>query len=109
MTTVARTVPARQLRAAPPASLPLRRAVAEALEGRLLMTVVFEEVPYMGGTQLRVTGSAFDDVIAVSQTGSGLLIQDGSESYLMGGDYRSVRIDGGDGNDVITVDPSVTL
>jgi hypothetical protein len=73
------------------------------------MTMVLDVVPYMDGTQLRVTGSMFDDVITVSQTDSGLLVQDGSESYVMGGAYRSIRIEGGDGNDFITVDPSVTI
>ena len=96
-------------RLSPTATRRVRRAVAEALEGRRLMTMVLEDVPYMDGTQLRVTGSAFDDTITVTQTEFGLLVQDGTESHVLARQYRSIRVDGGDGNDVITIDPSVNL
>ena len=88
-------------------------AVAEALEFRRLMAATplgVEEVPYMGGTQLRVTGTAAGDDITVSPAAGGLTVANGAEwSLHVTGDYRSVRIDAGDGNDRVAVDPNLNL
>src|SRR5687767_1488977 len=89
-----------------PASQPF-----ETLEPRRLMAVTLSTVPYMGGTQLRVTGTEEGDQVAVSYNPSlgGLVIADGTSTTVYGGPLNSVRVDALGGNDNVVFDPSVTL
>jgi hypothetical protein len=62
-----------------------------------------------GGVELRVTGTAGDDFIAVSADPGGLRVDDRASGAtgVFAGPYRSVRVDGGDGNDRVEVSETV--
>ena len=63
-----------------------------------------------GGVELRVAGTAGDDAISLSTDASGVVVRDDVVGAAMTftGSYRSVRVDAGDGNDVVLLDPSLT-
>jgi len=93
-----------------------RPILPETLEPRTLMSAVgglsVVDFPLpAGGVELRVTGTDGDDVIGVALTASGVEVRDvnGAAVTVFGGTYRSVRVDGGAGNDAVLVDPSMTL
>ena len=67
------------------------------------------EISAAGGLQLRVTGTGGNDQITVMQSASGLVVSAGGWSGTYARSYKSLLIDGGAGNDIITLDPSVTV
>ena len=86
----------------------------ELLERRVLMAAVgglwVEEFALpAGGVELRVAGTDGDDAVTVAAVEGGLEIQDGvtGESAEFLGTYRSVRVDGGAGNDRVELLESV--
>lgn len=87
-------------------------ACAEPLEPRTLMAaqpLSVVELPVTGGLQLRVTGTAGNDKVTVVQSASGLVVSAGTWSGTYSKAFRSLWIDGGDGNDVISIDPAVSV
>jgi hypothetical protein len=85
----------------------------EPLEARALFAgtpLAVAEVPFLDGTQLQVRGTPAGDTIDVKQAPAGLVVSTGDGwSETFAGEFNSLRIDGGTGNDRITLDPSVTL
>src|SRR3954465_11406459 len=84
----------------------------ETLEARMLMAAQplgVTEASFAGGTQLRVTGTAGNDQITVMQSDTGLVISAGGWSNTFAKSYKRLLIDGGAGNDVITLDPTVNV
>jgi hypothetical protein len=85
----------------------------EGLEARVLMAAQplgVSEVALANGLQLRITGTSAADQITVTQTESGLTVSTASGwSQTFTKNYKSLLIDGAAGNDVITLDPSVTI
>jgi hypothetical protein len=84
----------------------------QQLEGRVLMSgtaLSVAQSPYNGGVQLRINATAGDDQITLRRSQAGLVIGNtGGWSQLVTGSYRNIVINGGEGNDTITIDPSVT-
>jgi len=87
-------------------------STVEALEARTMLAaapVVVTEVAFNGGMQLQVAGSAANDQIRVLRTAAGLVVTSGGQVVgTYAGEYRSIRVAGGAGNDKITVEASVT-
>lgn len=85
----------------------------EPLEGRVLMAgtaLGVSQVSYLGGVQLRITGSSAADQIGVKKSATGLTLSNtGGWSTTVAGSFKGLLIDGGAGNDSITVDATVTL
>ena len=83
------------------------RSIVEALEGRALFAgtpLAVAEAAFMGGTQLRISGTTAADAITVEQTADGLVVGNtGGWSETFTGSYKSVRVDGGAGNDSVTL------
>lgn len=83
----------------------------EQLEGRVLLAgnpLGVEKVSYLGGTQLKITGTAAADAISVGRTSTGVLIKNGVEwSRRISGTFKSLLIDGGAGKDSIRVDGAI--
>ena len=86
----------------------------ELLERRTLMasvgtlSVVEFALP-AGGVELRVAGGDGNDAIEVATSPDGFVVRDdaaGSAATFTGA-YRSVRVDGGAGNDVVVIDAGV--
>lgn len=93
----------------------MRRAtdtVVELLEARTLLSAVpltITEASVWDGTELKISGTAGNDQITVSQTSNGLLLGNtGGWSTCVGGTFANIVIDAGAGNDSVIVDPSVT-
>ena len=87
-------------------------AIGEPLESRRLMSsaTTVTEVPFLGGTQLRVTGTDGDDQINVRfDPGLGFVVTNTADASvtMYGGEVKTVRVDGGAGNDTITMDWTV--
>ncbi len=86
--------------------------VIEALESRMLMSassLSILQVAVQNGMQLKITGSTKNDEIIVSQSADGITVNDvDGRSVTYAGTYKSLLIDGGAGNDTITLDASVT-
>lgn len=83
-----------------------RNIVIEALEARALMSggpLGISETSYLGGTQLRVMGTADGDDITVSPAPGGLLVRNGDWSTVKLGTYKSVRVEAGAGNDAVAI------
>jgi Ca2+-binding RTX toxin-like protein len=87
-------------------------ASMEDLEARMLMAAQplgVAELAVNGGLQLRITGTSGNDQITVVQSASGLVVSSSAGwSQTFSKTYKSLLIDGGAGNDVITLDPTVT-
>ncbi|HEX8916005.1 MAG TPA: C2 family cysteine protease [Humisphaera sp.] len=86
-----------------------RHPLVEPLEGRTLLAGTPLGVAEVDG-QLRITGTAYNDNVAVVQSSAGLTVSTTtgwSQTFTKA--YKSLLIDGGAGNDIITLDPSVTL
>ena len=85
----------------------------ELLEARALFAATplgVAEVPFLGGTQLQLQGTPAGDAIDVRRTSAGLVVTTGDGwSQTFAATFNSLRIDGGAGNDRITLDASVTL
>lgn len=83
----------------------------EPLEGRVLLAgtpLGLSQGSYMGGVQLKITGTAGADQITVKKTANGLQVSNtGGWSAAVAGSFKSLLIDGGAGNDRITVDAGV--
>ncbi len=84
----------------------------ESLEGRQMMSaavaLTIHEVVSSAGLELQITGSAKNDNILVTKTTQGLVISNnGNWSRVRSGQYSDIRIDGGAGNDKITVNANV--
>src|SRR5437899_2865275 len=91
------------------------RSVVEALEGRTMMSATTagslsgSDAMAGDGLQLRVVGTPGADHISVARTADGLVVSDGAGgSATFAGNYATLLVDGGAGNDVITIFPSVT-
>lgn len=87
-------------------------AAIEQLERRLLLAgqpFDITEVAVPGGIELRVTGTSSNDRIDISQTVEGLTLTSGSWSKGYYKNFKSLYIDGAAGNDMIILDPSVTV
>ncbi len=66
------------------------------------------EAPVGGGTQLQITGTAGNDQISVVRTAQGLVVRNGNLfSQTFSGNYTSILVHAGAGNDVVTIDASV--
>jgi hypothetical protein len=83
----------------------------ENLEARALLSgtpLGVEKVSYLGGTQLRITGTAAADAITVSRTSTGVLLGNtGGWTRKISGTFNSIVIDGGSGSDSITLGATV--
>ena len=84
----------------------------ESLEPRRLMsaTTTLTTADYQGGVQVRVTGTDGDDQINVrSDPMLGLVITNTADgaSFAYGGAVKSIRVDGGTGNDAILMHPGL--
>lgn len=89
---------------------PDAQAAVEALESRVLMAGgPLDVVETEGGSALRVSGTEGIDEIVVAQSASGLVVRNGDWSASFPSRYRNLLIDGGLGNDIITLDPTVTV
>jgi hypothetical protein len=89
-----------------------RTAVTEALESRELLSatpLTINQTPVYNGTQLVVIGTAANDKITVTQTTNGLLITDNTWTTTVAGNFASLLIESGNGNDSVVVSPTVTL
>ena len=88
-------------------------ALIEGLEGRTLMAatpLAVAEVAYQGGLQLRVSGTAKADQITVRQTAGGLEVANATGwAATFAGSYKSLLVNAGVGNDIVTLDESVTV
>lgn len=64
-----------------------------------------------GRTELLVVGTDGDDQIFLSSTSSGLVVNDAvaGETAILGTAYAAVRVEGGAGNDIITLDATLLL
>ena len=94
------------------ATSPSTHSASEPLEPRRLMSAATEvtQVDYLGGVQLRVTGTDGDDQINVRfDPNLGYVVTNTADASttLYGGDVKTVRVDGGAGNDSITIDWTV--
>lgn len=67
------------------------------------------EASISGGIELRVIGTDAGDRLDVSQSGLVLTLTNGSWSKTYSKSFKSLYIDGGNGNDLITLDPSVMI
>lgn len=87
-------------------------AVVEGLESRMLLSGVplaIETVDVVGGTQLKITGTSGNDQITLRQAADGLVVANtGGWSDTVPGNFKSILVNGGAGNDSIVVNPSVT-
>jgi hypothetical protein len=86
----------------------------ETLETRRLMALTISQVPYLDGTQLRVSGTDGNEQVTISYEPSlGLVIHNeagaDSETVLYGGAVNSLRVDAGVGDDSVTVDSTVGI
>ncbi|HYE21235.1 MAG TPA: C2 family cysteine protease [Tepidisphaeraceae bacterium] len=90
-----------------------KNAVAfEGLENRQMMAgnpLTTGTVAYNGGTQLVVTGTNYNDSIGISQVTGGVLLTNGKWSTTVAGNFNSVSVLAGRGNDVVTVNRKTTL
>ena len=84
----------------------------EVLESRTMMAATplgVSEIATSNGTQLRITGTDAADQISVSRNDTGLLIKNtGGWETTATGNYTSILVNGGKGNDKITFDASVS-
>ena len=64
-----------------------------------------------GGVELRVAGTDGDDQVDVAATAEGFVVRDdvAGAAVTFTGTYRSIRVDGGFGNDVVVIDASVLM
>ncbi|HWE03126.1 MAG TPA: C2 family cysteine protease [Tepidisphaeraceae bacterium] len=87
------------------------QAVIETLETRTLMSAALgiSQMPFEGGTQLRITGTTGNDQITVKQTASGLTVANGTWTKTVAGSFNSLWINGQAGNNSVIIDPSVTI
>jgi hypothetical protein len=89
-----------------------RRPGFESLEPRQLLastplTVV--PTPTPAGLQLRIESGNKSDSIAVATAPGGLRVTNGTWETTVSGDFKSIHIRGGRGNDHVTVDPAITI
>lgn len=91
----------------------MSRSIVESLEGRALFAgtpLAVTEVAFMGGTQLQIQGTTAADAITVEQTEDGLVVGNtGGWSESFTGSYKSLRVDGGAGNDSITLAATLAI
>src|SRR4051812_17270290 len=84
----------------------------ERLESRQLFSgtpLGVAQVAVANGTELRITGTKLADHITVAKSTSGFTITNtGGWSTIVNGSFANLRIDGGAGDDLITLDASVT-
>jgi len=88
------------------------QSVLDQLEPRRLMAGVplsSSVIAYGVGQQLRINGTINSDAITLTQSGSTYTLTTSTGySQSFDGNYNTVRINGGRGNDQITIDSSVT-
>ncbi len=88
-------------------------AVVEKLEDRRLMSaavpLAVTPVATWGGTQLQIQGTAGNDKITVTQTAGGLVVANTGWTSTWTGNYQSIVIRTGSGNDSAIVDASVHI
>ena len=89
-----------------------RRPGFESLEPRQLLastplTVV--SATTVGGLQLQIHSGNHSDSISVAATPGGLRVTKGAWSTTVTGDFQSIHIRGGKGNDHVAVDPAITI
>src|SRR5256885_10957386 len=89
-------------------------ALSEALESRQLLSaqtsITYET--YLDGVQVRIVGTDGDDQIMVRRDPSlGLVITNSADNSFTayGGAVKTVRVEGGAGNDTILIDPTVVV
>lgn len=87
--------------------------VVEALESRTLLSGSSLSISQIhlsgGGTQLRIEGTPGNDHIRVQQTTEGLAVSNNGSSQFIAGQFQSLVISGGTGNDSIVLDSSVQV
>jgi hypothetical protein len=75
----------------------------------ILQDVTITQRSMTSFTELDITGTSADDVITVTQSGDTLTINANGYIHQVTGTFGDMAIWGGAGNDVITVDSSVTI
>ena len=84
----------------------------EALEARQMLhasPLAIQPVSFNGGTQLLINGGKRSDYIVVAPITGGYRVSNNSWSMTVNGTFNSIRVNSGKGNDVIAIDPSVTI
>ena len=84
----------------------------ESLEPRQMLAstpLTIETVFTPGGLQLQVASGNKSDSISVAPADGGLKVSNGTWSTTVSGNFTSIRIQGGRGNDNISVDPTITI
>ncbi len=87
-------------------------SVFETLESRELMsssTLSISTVAVWGGNQLQINGTSGNDKITVTQTAGGLVVANNGWTSTLTGNYASLLVRSGAGNDTVTIDPSVHI
>lgn len=90
----------------------IQTAVIETLESRELLSaspITIQQTPVYNGTQIVVIGTAGNDKITVTQTATGLTITDNTYSTNVTGNFASLLIESGNGNDSVAVNANVSL
>ena len=84
----------------------------EALEARQLLSgtpLTIRAIWTDGGSRLQIQGGNKSDSIAVARVNNRLTVYNGAWSFVTRGTFNSIVVQGGRGNDSITIDPSITL
>lgn len=86
--------------------------LCERLENRAMLAATPLAIgvgSYLGGKQLQISGTSGDDRISIQRTSAGIRITNtGGYSTNYTGTYKSIQIHAGAGNDLVTIDPSLT-
>src|SRR5258706_7548756 len=94
------------------ACVPPLQSLFESLETRQLLAaspLAIIPVQINGGTQLQVLGGKRADHIVVAPVAGGFQISNGAWSSTVNGVFDSILVRAGRGNDVVTIDPAITI
>ena len=90
----------------------IKSAVIETLESRELLSAAplsIYQTPVTGGTQLQINGTNAADKITLKQNAAGITVTDGKWSTAVAGNFSSIVVRTGNGNDSVIEDASVTV
>jgi hypothetical protein len=71
------------------------------------MTV--ETVSLLGGLQLKLTGTRFDDQISISKSGKNVVVRNKTFTKTLPNRYDSILINAAAGNDLVAISPSLKI
>ena len=94
------------------ACVPPLQSLFESLETRQLLAaspLAIIPVQINGGTQLQISGGKRADHIVVAPVAGGFQISNGAWSTTVNGAFDSILVRAGRGNDVVTIDPAITI